>query len=1354
MTHNAFTVVVMTAPTEWIANTYLQQLSDLKRSLPCLSSCRHIFCVSDPKGERVGSGGGTLNALNHVQSLLGETLLSTEKILMIHSGGDSRRAPTCSVIGKAWSSLNASLSSVTAVCPLGLLIEELNAFCASLAEGSLVVASSDVLLDIYKLGDQITFEADAITLVTVPEAPNIARNHGVVIVAEDVPRAAVSLRAVDYLQKPSVDEMESAGAIRSDSERHPFVWIDSGVVVYCGKALVALLALLSLPAFDTVLSGVSSDRRLRIELYSDMLLACSVNNRKREMSTYLNALKMTVSDFSNIPCPYGVALRHLLSVFAEIPLFSVCVNHGLFAHLGTTAELKQLIFSCYAKEINEERDIFPKNKLNEFAATSLDDKMKKIAKKYRLRPEVLSSPHHCEGIVSIGTHLGPLGNVNNRTLVEYSILSGNYKIGENSVVSYVLEEIGTSLELEDCMILQQVPLRQSTGQIFGKVSAPYKPYALLLLGMNDDVKLKYSCAGATICGRAWSKFFSSCGLGPCDIWSADCPDVEKTLWTAKLYPVFYLSSAFKPHRKFSILKSCDGSLIELSSSRDKMALMWFQHLHGSRTDIHFIESVRNWKESVRVSLAEILAVGDAAEMRQWRRFLCCFMQSFAFNATASSYCETKQIFVSRNLSSLQSIRVQVRRAVEIVRSMSCVHDLVAEIEAESFANAAILSVWCWRLLFPKNCSDIMLCRFIKISASTIKNIASRDQSLIDASILNNRCHLLVYAVLELWNATPSASSYEVLCSVVMLQGGISLDVIKMFTCGCMALLRFVDVTNQSRLLLIFSWLFRNSTPHNFYINIDHCDVISLAHHYIKVTSESNDTSAFVLKDTGSHAIEEVLKYVLQCLETGMDGNNAAGTGDDIDTIDTLAQSIVASQVNYSLRVHKSFDGLNQYLPHATDVPLFPKNVTVVARAPVRIDLMGGWSDTPPTCFQFGGAVINVAVNVDGFKPLTCSVKFIDESIIVLRSENIESPSIENIVIIDLCDDCVVQLEAGPHSNCALLKACVILLDLKCWIKSYTEDMQEKGLQITTNSLLPTGSGMGGSSVLAAVIIQAIVTRMGKTLSLENLHYLVSQTEQILTTGGGWQDQIGAMYGGFKFAYCNPGIPMQVTVRTLLDFSCVADADMCRILSEEFEKRVYLIYTGQQRLAKNTLICALMHCAMTPLEQFDISNALFGSKISDDLKKQCANYQGGISNLIVKAVSLAQYTEDFVFFCRQHQNDLGMLKERVHSFIDVLALTISEYWDLKREIAIGSETEPLKRLRLALSPCCLGWSLCGAGGGGFGVAILKRDETISHLQCILADINKDWATSSGDKMCEITIHTASLNFEGISVQGVQ
>lgn len=75
-----------------------------------------------------------------------------------------------------------------------------------------------------------------------------------------------------------------------------------------------------------------------------------------------------------------------------------------------------------------------------------------------------------------------------------------------------------------------------------------------------------------------------------------------------------------------------------------------------------------------------------------------------------------------------------------------------------------------------------------------------------------------------------------------------------------------------------------------------------------------------------------------------------------------------------------------------------------------------------------------------------------------------------------------------------------------------------GFEIACLSFLPTGSGLGGSSVMAATVLSAIcnwkrrfdeIYAPGSPFMLTSLDlvYLVAQVEQILTTGGGWQDQV-------------------------------------------------------------------------------------------------------------------------------------------------------------------------------------------------------------------------------------------------------
>ncbi len=65
----------------------------------------------------------------------------------------------------------------------------------------------------------------------------------------------------------------------------------------------------------------------------------------------------------------------------------------------------------------------------------------------------------------------------------------------------------------------------------------------------------------------------------------------------------------------------------------------------------------------------------------------------------------------------------------------------------------------------------------------------------------------------------------------------------------------------------------------------------------------------------------------------------------------------------------------------------------------------------------------------------------------------------------------------------------------------------KGILISSFSNLPAGSGMGGSSILASTILKSISHLVGYNLSNNSLIYLVSEVEQLLTTGGGWQDQV-------------------------------------------------------------------------------------------------------------------------------------------------------------------------------------------------------------------------------------------------------
>ena len=100
-------LVVLTASNERQADAYRAQLEARKRS-GLLPKHSRFLVMPDPKGTRIGSGGATLRVLSELsrnqrdEPSSGHTspTLRDQRVLVIHSGGDSRRLPHCSATGK------------------------------------------------------------------------------------------------------------------------------------------------------------------------------------------------------------------------------------------------------------------------------------------------------------------------------------------------------------------------------------------------------------------------------------------------------------------------------------------------------------------------------------------------------------------------------------------------------------------------------------------------------------------------------------------------------------------------------------------------------------------------------------------------------------------------------------------------------------------------------------------------------------------------------------------------------------------------------------------------------------------------------------------------------------------------------------------------------------------------------------------------------------------------------------------------------------------------------------------------------------------------------------------------------
>lgn len=236
---------------------------------------------------------------------------------------------------------------------------------------------------------------------------------------------------------------------------------------------------------------------------------------------------------------------------------------------------------------------------------------------------------------------------------------------------------------------------------------------------------------------------------------------------------------------------------------------------------------------------------------------------------------------------------------------------------------------------------------------------------------------------------------------------------------------------------------------------------------------------------------------------------------------------------------------------------------VWARSPARVDLAGGWTDTPPYCIQHGGSVLNMAVNLNGQPPIQVFGRCCEKPHIVIRSIDI---GVEETV--RTYEE--LQQYRVLGSGFSIAKAALALCGFDPQFgkghayASLENQLQESfggGIEISLLAAIPKGSGLGTSSILAATLLGMLNDLCGLHWTKSDLFARTSALEQLLTSGGGWQDQVGGVLGGVKLIQTQPGLRQEPVVRWLPE----------QLLGEErLNRTVLLYYTGVTRVAKNIL----------------------------------------------------------------------------------------------------------------------------------------------------------------------------------------
>lgn len=341
---------------------------------------------------------------------------------------------------------------------------------------------------------------------------------------------------------------------------------------------------------------------------------------------------------------------------------------------------------------------------------------------------------------------------------------------------------------------------------------------------------------------------------------------------------------------------------------------------------------------------------------------------------------------------------------------------------------------------------------------------------------------------------------------------------------------------------------------------------------------------------------------------------------------------------------------------------------VWARSPVRIDLAGGWTDTPPYCLNDGGNVVNMAIELNGQPPLQSYVKPCKDFKIVLRS--IDLGAMEEVHTYEELRDF-----AKVGSPFSIPKAALVLAGFQPGFSKETYASLEaqlrafgSGIELTLLSAVPAGSGLGTSSILASTVLGAVADFCGLPWDKNEIGRRTLVLEQLLTTGGGWQDQYGGVLQGVKLLQTQSGFEQCPVVRWLPDFL---------FTSPEYQKCHLLYYTGITRTAKNILAEIVRGMFLNSTEHLDMLNEMKAHALDVFEAIQCGRFE-----------------------------EMGRL--------------IGKTWTQNKRLDPGTNPPSVEQIISLVQDYCLGYKLPGAGGGGYLYMVAKSPEAAVRIKTILTE----------------------------------
>jgi len=374
-------------------------------------------------------------------------------------------------------------------------------------------------------------------------------------------------------------------------------------------------------------------------------------------------------------------------------------------------------------------------------------------------------------------------------------------------------------------------------------------------------------------------------------------------------------------------------------------------------------------------------------------------------------------------------------------------------------------------------------------------------------------------------------------------------------------------------------------------------------------------------------------------------------------------------------------------------PVLPRRCTLAdqivwGRSPVRLDLAGGWTDTPPYCLENGGRVVNLAVDLNGQPPLQVFARVADHQELIIRSIDLGvEQRIRTYAELDTF--------AQPGSEFALAMAAFALAGFlpRFHAEGGHESLADQmrafggGIEISLLAAVPRGSGLGTSSILAATILATLGDLCGLGWDRHDLFARTLAVEQMVTTGGGWQDQAGGLFPGIKLIETEPGLVQRPTLRWLPE----------QLFSGEHANRTLLLYyTGLTRRAKGILHEVVRGVFLNAPRHLEVLRQI-----------------GAAADLAFLAMQQADY--------------------------ELLASAVRNSWELNQRLDGGTNPPSVQAILNPIGDYLAAAKLLGAGGGGYLLMLAKDPEAAGIIRRVL----RDRPPNAGARFVRFTVSSTGL-----------